>query len=184
MELPHLPHHAPTYSRYRSGQHSHRQAKVSDCDFFSAWQLIPLASSEIAPHAAAKLVELIPEYLDNDCVKVVTGDKDVVTALLTHPFGHIIYTGNNVIAKIIMTAAAKHLTPITLELGGKSPVIVSDKANIKLAAKRITWGKFFNAGQTCMCTDYALVHEGVLDEFLEAMKKVRLQAPLVHENVM
>jgi aldehyde dehydrogenase (NAD+) len=138
--------------------------------------------SEIAPHASAKLAELIPKYLDDGCVKVVTGDKDVVTALLTHPFGHIIYTGNNVIAKIVMTAAAQHFTLITLELGGKSPVIVSNKANIKLAAKRITWGKFFNAGQTCMCTDYALVHEGVYDGCLEAMKKVRPQVPPIHEK--
>jgi acyl-CoA reductase-like NAD-dependent aldehyde dehydrogenase len=115
---------------------------------------------------------LIPKYLDEDCVRVVTGDKEVVTELLKHPFGHIIYTGSGPIGKIVMAAAAKHLTPVTLELGGKSPVIVSDKANIKLAAKRITWGKYFNAGQTCMCPDYALVQENMLLDFLDAMKKV------------
>lgn len=71
-----------------------------------------------------------------------------------------------------MAAAAKHLTPVTLELGGKSPVIVSEKANIQLAAKRIAWGKFFNAGQTCMCPDYALVDEKVFPEFLDQLKIV------------
>jgi acyl-CoA reductase-like NAD-dependent aldehyde dehydrogenase len=128
--------------------------------------------SELAPHASAKIAELIPKYLDNDCVRVVTGDKGVVTELLKHPFGHIIYTGSTPIGKIIMAAAAKNLTPVTLELGGKSPVIVSDKADIALAAKRITWGKYFNAGQTCMCPDYALVQQSVMDEFVEALKKV------------
>jgi acyl-CoA reductase-like NAD-dependent aldehyde dehydrogenase len=110
--------------------------------------------------------------VDPECFQFVNGDKDVVTELLEHPFGHIIYTGNGQIGSIVMAAAAKHLTPVTLELGGKSPVIVSNKANIALAAKRISWGKFFNAGQTCMCPDYALVQGDVLPQFLEELKKV------------
>jgi acyl-CoA reductase-like NAD-dependent aldehyde dehydrogenase len=118
------------------------------------------------------MTELVPKFLDPDCFRFVNGDKDVVGELLEHPFGHIIYTGSGAIGSIVMAAAAKHLTPVTLELGGKSPVIVSDKANIALAAKRISWGKFFNAGQTCMCPDYALVQENVLEEFLQELKKV------------
>jgi aldehyde dehydrogenase (NAD+) len=137
--------------------------------------------SELSPHASAKLAELIPKYLDNECVRVISGDKEVVTELLQHPFGHIIYTGGGRIGKIVMAAAAKHLTPVTLELGGKSPVIVSEKANLELAAKRIAWGKYFNAGQTCMCPDYALVHESILPAFVEAMKKVRDPSSLSHQ---
>jgi aldehyde dehydrogenase (NAD+) len=99
-----------------------------------------------------------------------------VTALLEHRFGHIIYTGSNNVAKIVMAAASKTLTPVTLELGGKAPVIVSEKANIELAAKRVAWGKFFNAGQICMAPDYAIVQESVMAEFLEALKKVSLHS--------
>ncbi|KAF2436310.1 aldehyde dehydrogenase [Tothia fuscella] len=127
--------------------------------------------SELAPHTAAKLTELLPKYVDPECFQFVNGDKDQVTELLKHPYGHIIYTGNGQIGSIVMAAAAKHLTPVTLELGGKSPAIVSDKANLALAAKRITWGKFFNAGQVCMCPDYALVQEDMLPKFLEELKK-------------
>jgi len=111
-------------------------------------------------------------------VKVVTGDKEVVTKLLEYPFGHIMFTGGTHIGKIVMAAAAKHLTPVTLELGGKSPVIVSDKAKVELAAKRIAWGKYVNAGQTCIAPDYALVQETALPVFVESLKKVcqRLRA--------
>ena len=97
---------------------------------------------------------------------------EVVTALLHHPYGHILYTGAGPVGSIVMAAAAKNLTPVTLELGGKSPVIVTAKADIALAAKRIAWGKFFNAGQTCMCPDYALVEESVMPKFLEQLKLV------------
>jgi hypothetical protein len=82
------------------------------------------------------------------------------------------YTGAGPVGSIVMAAASKFLTPVTLELGGKSPVIVTAKADIALAAKRIAWGKFFNAGQTCMCPDYALVEESVMPEFLEQLKLV------------
>jgi acyl-CoA reductase-like NAD-dependent aldehyde dehydrogenase len=95
-----------------------------------------------------------------------------VAALLKHPFDHILFTGSGRVGKIVMAAAAKHLTPVTLELGGKNPVIVSEKANVKLAAKRILWGKFAAAGQTCIAPDYALVHESVAQEFVEALKNV------------
>ncbi|MCJ1375078.1 hypothetical protein MMC20_006312 [Loxospora ochrophaea] len=128
--------------------------------------------SELAPNCAMKAAELIPQYLDPTCFKVVNGGKEAVQEMLEHPFGHIMYTGGGVVGSIVMRAAAKHLTPVTLELGGKSPAIVSDKANIELAAKRIAWGKFVNSGQTCVAPDYALVQEDVMPEFLNEMKKV------------
>ena len=129
-------------------------------------------NSELAPRSAQLLTKLLSQYIDNSCFRVVNGAVEVVTALLQHPYGHILYTGAGPVGSIVMAAAAKHLTPVTLELGGKSPVIVTAKADIALAAKRIAWGKFFNAGQTCMCPDYALVEESVMPEFLEQLKLV------------
>ena len=95
----------------------------------------------------------------------------MVQELLDHPLGHIMFTGSTNVGKAIMASAAKHLTPVTLELGGKSPVVVTNSANIPLAAKRIAWGKLVNAGQTCVAADYALVEESVLPNFLEELKK-------------
>jgi acyl-CoA reductase-like NAD-dependent aldehyde dehydrogenase len=115
---------------------------------------------------------LLPQYLNSSCFRIVNGAVEVVTALLQHPYGHIIYTGAGPVGSIVMAAASKFLTPVTLELGGKSPVIVTAKADIALAAKRIAWGKFFNAGQTCMCPDYALVEESVMPEFLGRLRLV------------
>ena len=128
--------------------------------------------SEVSEHSAAILTKLLPQYLDNSCYRVINGGPEVVTALLKNPFGHIIYTGNTNIGKIVMAAAAKTLTPVTLELGGKSPVIVSSKANLALAAKRLTWGKFWYAGQTCMAPDFLLVEEGVANEFTKLLQAV------------
>jgi acyl-CoA reductase-like NAD-dependent aldehyde dehydrogenase len=125
---------------------------------------------------ALLLTELLPKYIDDSCYRIVNGAVEVTTSLLDHPYGHILYTGNNVVAKVIMAAASKYLTPVTLELGGKSPVIISEHANIPLAAKRTAWGKFFNAGQTCMCPDYALVDEIVLLDFLDQFKLVSLSS--------
>lgn len=106
-----------------------------------------------------------------------------MTALLQHPYGHIMYTGAGPVGSIVMAAASKFLTPVTLELGGKSPVIVTAKADITLAAKRIAWGKFFNAGQTCMCPDYALVEESVMPEFLEQLKLVSTLSPVFPSHI-
>lgn len=131
-----------------------------------------IASSEIAKHSSEILAELIPKYLDKDSFKVLLGDKEIVAQLLEHRLGHIAYIGGAKVGKIIAAAAAKNLTPITLELGGKNPIIVSDKANIALAAKRIMWAKHFTAGQICVAPDYALVHESVKEEFLAAIIKV------------
>ncbi|KAH8648356.1 aldehyde dehydrogenase [Tricladium varicosporioides] len=128
--------------------------------------------SELAPRTAMLMAELVPKYLDQSCYRVINGGEEVVTELLKLQYDHILYTGGGAVGKIVMKAAAEFLTPVTLELGGKSPVIVSRKADLKLAAKRIAWGKFACAGQTCVAPDYALVEEEVLVEFLECLKGV------------
>jgi aldehyde dehydrogenase (NAD+) len=103
-------------------------------------------------------------YFDSNTVAVVTGAVDETTALLEQRFDHIFYTGNGKVGRVVMRAAAEHLTPVTLELGGKSPAIVAADANIDVAARRIAWAKFLNAGQTCVAPDYVLVEERVEDQ--------------------
>ena len=125
--------------------------------------------SEVAPASSSLLAELVPRYLDERVVQVVEGAVAETTALLDQRFDHIIYTGGGTVAKIIMRAAAEHLTPVTLELGGKSPAIVAADADIDVAARRITWGRFTNAGQTCVAPDYVLVTNTVEDRFLGAL---------------
>ncbi|KAL8730947.1 MAG: hypothetical protein Q9166_003737 [cf. Caloplaca sp. 2 TL-2023] len=139
-----------------------------------------LKPSEYAPAVMAKLAELIPKYLDSDCFRVVQGGKEVVEELLEYPLGHIFFTGSTTVGKSIMAAASKHITPVTLELGGKSPAIVTDSANIPQAAKRIAWGKFLNAGQTCVAPDYALVQESILPDFLDELTKV-MESTYTHD---
>jgi aldehyde dehydrogenase (NAD+) len=124
--------------------------------------------SELAPHTAAELVSLI-DAIDDPAVTVVQGGVAETTELLAQRFDHILYTGNSRVARIVMRAAAEHLTPVTLELGGKSPAIVSRNANVDVAAKRIAWGKFVNAGQTCIAPDYVLVERDVHDQLVAAI---------------
>src|SRR5690625_7614194 len=102
---------------------------------------------------------MIREYFDSNFVTVVEGDQKISEELLTQSFDYIFFTGSSAVGKIVMEQASKHLTPVTLELGGKSPVIVDKDADIKLAAKRIVWGKFTNAGQTCVAPDFVYIHE-------------------------
>ncbi len=123
----------------------------------SAGNCAVLKPSELAPATSAVTARLVREYLDADCVKVVEGGVPESTALLELPWDHILYTGSGNVGRIVMTAAAKHLTPVTLELGGKSPCIVLPDADLETTAKRIAWGKFTNAGQTCIAPDYVLV---------------------------
>ncbi len=122
----------------------------------AAGNCVVLKPSELAPATSALVAKLVPAYLDDDCIKVVEGAIPETTALLEQPFNHILYTGNGNVGRIVMAAAAKHLTPVTLELGGKSPCIVMPDANLDATAKRIAWGKFLNAGQTCIAPDYIL----------------------------
>ena len=125
--------------------------------------------SELVPHVSAALARLMPRYLDPDAVAVVEGGASETTALLEQRWDHIFYTGNGRVGRIVMAAAVKHLTPVTLELGGKSPVIVDRDADIGVAARRIAWGKFLNAGQTCVAPDHVYVHEAVEQPLLEAL---------------
>ena len=122
--------------------------------------------SEVTPKTSALIAQALPEYLDPDAFAVVEGGVGETTALLEQRFDHIFYTGNGVVGRIVMAAAAKHLTPVTLELGGKSPAIVDRRANVRIAARRIAWGKWTNAGQTCVAPDYVLVDDAVKDQFL------------------
>ncbi|MGB1262470.1 MAG: aldehyde dehydrogenase family protein [Cognaticolwellia sp.] len=127
--------------------------------------------SELAPATSALLAKLIPQYLDTNAVSVVEGGVEETTALLALPFDHIMYTGNGQVARIVMSAAAKNLTPVTLELGGKSPVYVDESADINITAQRIAWGKWMNAGQTCIAPDYIITSEAMVAPLLAALKK-------------
>jgi aldehyde dehydrogenase (NAD+) len=129
-----------------------------------------LKPSELAPACSEVIKNLIEENFPSELVWVAEGGVEVSQALLKEKFDHIFFTGGEVVGKVIMKAAAEHLTPVTLELGGKSPCIVDSDADLKIAAQRITWGKFFNAGQTCVAPDYAFVPKAKLESFVEEMK--------------
>ncbi|OZG68180.1 aldehyde dehydrogenase family protein [Bifidobacterium eulemuris] len=125
-------------------------------DAIAAGNAVCLKPSELSPTISHLLAELVARYLDPDAFAVVEGGPEETTALLEKPFDHIFYTGGGRVGKIVMEAAAKHLTPVTLELGGKSPCFVDHTVNLNTAARRIAWGKFTNAGQTCVAPDYVL----------------------------
>ena len=128
-----------------------------------------LKPSEIAPATAATVARLLPDYLDSRAVQVVTGGVPETTQLLAERFDHIFYTGNGTVGRIVARAAAEHLTPVILELGGKSPAIVAADARLEVAARRIAWGKWINAGQTCVAPDYVLVEESVTSQLLTGL---------------
>jgi aldehyde dehydrogenase (NAD+) len=125
--------------------------------------------SEISRHTSAALARILPQYMDPEAVAVVEGGVAETTDLLAQRFDHILYTGNERVARIVMGAAAKHLTPVTLELGGKSPCLVAGDANLDVAAARIVWGKFLNAGQTCVAPDHVLVERRAAAPLLAAL---------------
>ncbi len=129
-----------------------------------------LKPSEHANHVSDLLARLIPEYLDNECIVVVQGAVKETTALLQHQFDHIFFTGSESVGRIVYEAAAKHLTPVTLELGGKSPAIIDESANLQLAANRILFGKTLNAGQICMSPDYVLIVKSQEAAFYQALR--------------
>ncbi|GAA4392754.1 aldehyde dehydrogenase family protein [Hymenobacter koreensis] len=128
--------------------------------------------SEMTPHVAALLTRMARELFDPAEVTVVEGDKDVATALLSLPFDHIFFTGSPQVGKVVMRAAAEHLTSVTLELGGKSPAVIDETADLRDAAEKIVWGKCINAGQTCVAPDYLLVHESVKAPLVEEIRAV------------
>ena len=125
--------------------------------------------SELAPATSRLITELAGRYLDADAIAFVEGGVEETTALLEQRFDHILYTGNGTVGRIVATAAAKNLTPVTLELGGKSPAIVDRDANLKQAASRIAFAKWSNAGQTCIAVDHVWVHRDVHDELVQRL---------------
>jgi aldehyde dehydrogenase (NAD+) len=137
----------------------------------SAGNTVILKPSELTPHFSKVLSNIVSQVFEPEEVGVVEGDAEVASALLKLPFDHIFYTGSPAIGKIVMEAAAKNLTSCTLELGGKSPTIIDQSANLKTAARNVMWGKFTNKGQTCIAPDYVYVHESVKDEFIKACKE-------------
>jgi aldehyde dehydrogenase (NAD+) len=128
-----------------------------------------LKPSELTPNTSDALAELVRQYMDRGAVAIVPGGADASTALLEERFDHICFTGGARVGRVVMEAAAKHLTPVTLELGGKSPCFVAADANMEIAAERIVWGKFLNAGQTCVAPDYVLVDRTRHEALIEAM---------------
>ncbi|CAL8365377.1 unnamed protein product [Lota lota] len=127
--------------------------------------------SEVCVHTSKLMEELLPVYLDKELYPVVTGGVEETQELLRQRFDHIVYTGNSVVGRIVMEAAAKHLTPVTLELGGKSPCYIDKDCDIPLACRRVTWGKFTNCGQTCIAPDYVLCEPSIQDRVIDEMKK-------------
>lgn len=136
----------------------------------AAGNAVVIKPSEVSEHTAKVLEKIIPRYLDKDLYPVVNGGVPETTALLAERFDHIFYTGNTAVGKIIMSAAAKYLTPVTLELGGKSPCYIDKDCDIDIAARRVTWGKFVNCGQTCIAPDYILCEKSIQGKLVERIK--------------
>lgn len=130
-----------------------------------------LKPSAYAPATARVIQRLIGEVFEPAYVAVVQGGRDANQSLLKEPFDLIFFTGGPAVGKVVMHAAAEHLTPVVLELGGKSPCVVERSAHVRVAAKRIAWGKFLNAGQTCVAPDYLLVQESVADELVAELRR-------------
>uniref|UniRef100_A0A8C6L7N7 Aldehyde dehydrogenase n=1 Tax=Nothobranchius furzeri TaxID=105023 RepID=A0A8C6L7N7_NOTFU len=123
--------------------------------------------SEVCVHTAKVMENLLPLYIDKELYPVVTGGVPETQELLRQRFDHIFYTGNSTVGKIIMEAAAKHLTPVTLELGGKSPCYIDKTCDLSIACRRIAWGKYTNCGQTCIAPDYILCEPSIQDRVIE-----------------
>lgn len=137
----------------------------------AAGNTVVLKPSELTPHTSKIISKIVHAVFNTNHVTVVQGGVEVSRALLKERWNYIFFTGSVAVGKIVYKAAAEYLTPVTLELGGKNPCIVDETANIPLAARRIVWGKFINAGQTCITPDYILIHPKVKFDFLKALKK-------------
>lgn len=134
-----------------------------------AGNTVVLKPSESAPHTSKVLIDILSAVFPNDWVSVVEGDAQVAQALLKERWDYIFYTGSTQVGKIVAKAAAEHLTPVTLELGGKSPCVVDGTAPLQKTARRIVWGKFLNCGQTCIAPDYVLVKSEHKDALIQAL---------------
>ncbi len=137
----------------------------------AAGNTVVLKPSEVAPASSALMAELVPRYLDSDAIAVIEGDGAVSQELIAQGFDHLLFTGGTEIGRKVYEGAASHLTPVTLELGGKSPVIVSADADIEVAAKRIAWTKLINSGQICIAPDYVLAEAPIRDKLVDEIKK-------------
>jgi aldehyde dehydrogenase (NAD+) len=137
----------------------------------AAGNVAVIKPSEVSAATAEAIARFIPQYLDGEAFSVVLGAVPETTALLEQQWDHIFYTGGPKVARIVMAAAAKNLTPVVLELGGKNPTIVHSSANLRVAARRIAFGRWFNSGQTCTAPDYVLVFKDVAAEFLRHLKE-------------
>ena len=137
----------------------------------SAGNCVTLKASEYTPHTAEVMGMMIAEFFPPEYITLFGGGREANQALLAQVWDYIFFTGSTLVGKVVMEAAAKNLTPVSLELGGKSPCIVDRDANLKVAASRIVWGKFINAGQTCIAPDYLFVHQSVKNELLGLMKQ-------------
>jgi aldehyde dehydrogenase (NAD+) len=138
----------------------------------SAGNCAILKPSELVPNISGIVSALINKVFDQEYIMAVDGGVEISQALLKEKFDYIFFTGSKRVGKIVMKAAAENLTPLTLELGGKSPAIVHEDADIEIAARRIWWGKYLNAGQTCVAPDYVVVHEEVRSDFIRESRKV------------
>ncbi|XP_013162747.1 PREDICTED: aldehyde dehydrogenase, dimeric NADP-preferring isoform X2 [Papilio xuthus] len=138
----------------------------------AAGNVVVVKPSELAEACAQFVAEMLPKYLDNDAVIVVEGGPEETTELLQQKFDYIFYTGGTNVGKIVYSAATKHLTPVTLELGGKSPTYIDGTVDIEVTAKRVLWGKFINSGQTCIAPDYILCSKEVQEKFVNAARGV------------
>ena len=137
----------------------------------AAGNRVMIKPSELTPRTSELMRQAVAETFAPDEMTVVTGDADIGSAFVAMPFDHLLFTGSTAVGRHVMRAAADNLTPVTLELGGKSPALVGVDANLEHAAERIILGKTFNAGQTCVAPDYALVHESAIDAFIDAAKQ-------------
>uniref|UniRef100_A0A8C8SFT5 Aldehyde dehydrogenase n=1 Tax=Pelusios castaneus TaxID=367368 RepID=A0A8C8SFT5_9SAUR len=137
----------------------------------AAGNAVVIKPSEISENTAKLVAELLPQYIDKDLYPVINGGVMETTELLKQRFDHIFYTGSSQVGKVVMEAAAKHLTPVTLELGGKSPCYIDKDCNIEIACRRITWGKYLNCGQTCIAPDYILCDPSLQNKIVENIRK-------------
>jgi len=137
----------------------------------AAGNTVVMKPSELAPHTSQLLANLAPRYFESEFLAVVTGGVSATQALLQEPWDYVFFPGSTRVGKIVMKAAAEHLTPVTLELGGKSPCIIDETAVISAAAKRVMYGKFVNCGQTCIAPDYVVIHESKYEAFVSQAKQ-------------
>jgi aldehyde dehydrogenase (NAD+) len=137
----------------------------------AAGNRVVIKPSEMTPHCSQVIADVVAKVFTEEEVQVVLGGVEETTQLLKEPFDYIFFTGSTAVGKVVMRAAAEHLTPVTLELGGKSPCLIDSSANLEIAAKRIAWGKWMNAGQTCVAPDYVLIPKDKEAIFLSEIKK-------------